>query len=381
MGRHCAAIVLMFWVVGLASGSAWGQQPAASRGAESLRQRVNQGTVAVISGGVTGTYIRIASDLATVLDDGYKLRILPVLGKGSVQNITDILYLKGIDLGIVQSDVLAFIKRKKIHPTITRRIRYVTKLYNEELHLLGGEGIETVQDLAGKRVNFGIKGSGTAMTASTLFDKLNIDVEPTSFDQALALEKLKNREIAAMVYVAGKPTSLFAGIEEPKGVHFLGVPATPELLETYLPSRLSHDDYPRLIPEGEGVDTIAVGAVLAVYNWSQRHERYRKVARFVEAFFGRFDEFLKPPRHVKWQEVNLAAVVPGWTRFKPAQDWLDAHPPTAGGPPAPKRELEAEFEAFLRYLKEKQAKKGAETMSEAQQKALFEQFMRWQERQ
>ncbi len=65
-------------------------------------ERINRGTISVISGGINGTYVRIAADLSAVLDNGEDLRILPIMGKGSVQNIDDILYLKGIDVGIVQ---------------------------------------------------------------------------------------------------------------------------------------------------------------------------------------------------------------------------------------------------------------------------------------
>jgi len=352
----------------------WPLGTASAQQQQELRASVNQGKVGIISGGVNGTYIRIASDLASVLDDGNELRVLPIIGKGSVQNITDILYLKGIDIGIVQSDVLTFIKEADIHPTIEKRIRYITKLYNEEFHLLGGEGIDTIQDLAGKKVNFGVAGSGTFMTASTIFNTLNVDVEPVSFDQALALEKLKNGEIGAMVYVAGKPTGLFRDVEPGGGVHFVPVPVTPEILETYLPSSLSHEDYPLLIPEGEQIDTLAVGAVMAVYNWQPDTDRYRKVENFINAFFDNFDKFLEPPRHRKWQEVNLAAIVPGWTRFPAAEQWLDNRQTTSGpGYDMERRQL---FEEFLAFL---QSQGGAgEHLSEQERASLYSQFLQWQ---
>ncbi len=211
---------------------------AAAESYEARRERVNQGTVAIISGGVNGTYVRIASDLAAVLDDGDTLRVLPVLGKGSVQNVVDLLYLKGIDVAIVQSDVLRYVREQNLEPGIERRIRYVTKLYNEEVHILARADIATLADLAGKKVNFDVDGSGTAMTATTVFGLLGIQVEPTHFDQALALEKLKAGEIEAMLYVAGKPTELFKSIDADSGLHFLPVPPNAALLETYLPSTL-----------------------------------------------------------------------------------------------------------------------------------------------
>ena len=119
------------------------QETALQKKAADLRERMNKGTVGVISGGVDGTYVRIAGDLASVLDDEKDIRVLPMIGKGSIQNIRDILYLRGIDVGIVQSDVLAHLKRKRLHAAIETRIHYITKLYNEEFHLLAGPGISS----------------------------------------------------------------------------------------------------------------------------------------------------------------------------------------------------------------------------------------------
>ncbi|MDI3307910.1 MAG: TAXI family TRAP transporter solute-binding subunit [Acetobacteraceae bacterium] len=285
----------------------------------SLVARTNAGTVGVISGGIDGTYIRIAADLAAVLADGDTLRVLPILGKGSLQNIQDILALRGVDIGIVQSDVLAYARQQRLLPGLDSLIQYIAKLYDEEVHILAHRNIERMEDLAGKPVNFDVRGSGTAMTASLVFDRLGVQVRPTHDTQDLALEKLKRGEIAALVYVAGKPARLFTGLPQGTGLHFMPVPMNDALLETYLPSRFIHADYPALVPEDAPVDTIAVGAVMAVYAWQPGTERYRKVARFVDALFDKFSAFQQPPRHPKWREVNLASQVPGWTRFAEAQ--------------------------------------------------------------
>jgi hypothetical protein len=82
------------------------------------------------------------------------------------------------------------------------------------------------------------------------------------------------------------------------------------------------DDYPELIDTDGSVSTVAVGNVLAVYNWHPGTERYRRVERFVHAFFDRLHDLRSPPYHPKWREINIAAPVPGWTRFATAQEWL-----------------------------------------------------------
>lgn len=282
----------------------------------------NAGTVGVVSGGIDGTYVRIAADLASVLDDGDRLRVLPVIGRGSVQNIADILFLRGIDIGIVQSDALAYVQQQHMFPGVDQSIQYIAKLYEEEVHVLARADITKLDDLAGKPVNVDGAASGSAMTASLLFGSLGLKPTMTNFDQEAALEKLKRGDIAAMVYVVGKPARLFTQLTAANGLHFLPIPLVPALAETYLPSRLDHSQYPVLVPEGPPVETVAVGAVMAVFAWQPGSERYRKVARFTDAFFSKFQQFLQPPRHPKWREVNLAATVPGWKRFPPAQDWL-----------------------------------------------------------
>ena len=283
---------------------------------------VNSGTVGVISGGLDGTYIKIAADLASVLDDGDRLRVLPVLGKGSVQNVTDILYLRGIDIGIVQSDVLAYAQQQRLFPGVENAVQYITKLYEEEVHILARKGIDRMEDLAGKVVNVDNKGSGTAMTAYLLFGRLQLAPKLAYDDQANALERLKRGEIDAMMYVVGKPARLFSQVDGSSGLHFLSIPIVPELVETYLPTRLDHSQYPMLVSDGAPVETVAVGAVMAVFGWQPGSERYRKVSRFIDAFFSKFQQFQEPPRHPKWREVNLAAQVPGWRRFPAAQEWL-----------------------------------------------------------
>jgi TRAP-type uncharacterized transport system substrate-binding protein len=312
------------------------------RSINAMRERVNVGTVGIVSGGINGAYIRIVAELAAVLDNGDTLRVVPLVGKGFAHNIADILFLKDVDIGIVQSDVLAYIKRERLYPGADKSIEYITKLYNEEVHILAGKGITRIADLGGKKVNFDVANSRTAMTASLIFERLKTPIEPVYNDQALVLEKLRRGKIAALVYVAGKPASLFRDVRAEEGLHFLAVPLDPALLKTYLPSRISHADYPTLVSEG-AVDTVAVGAVMAVYNWAPGSDRYRKVARFVDAFFERFPALLEPSRHPKWKEVNLAAQVLDWTRFAPAENWHRRSMVATGG----SSPLQRDFMAFL----------------------------------
>jgi hypothetical protein len=94
----------------------------------------------------------------------------------------------------------------------------------------------------------------------------------------------------------------------------------------YSASALTHKLYPNLIPEGASVPTIANHALLVSYAWPENSEKYRRISKFVEEFFSKIDRFKdNPARHPKWAEFSVWTDIPGWTRFKPAVDWLASH--------------------------------------------------------
>ncbi len=306
------------------SGAATAQAPV---GQEVLRQQMNANLVSVVTGSPSGTYILFAHDMSTVLDKPTGgLRVLPMLGKGSVQNVRDILHLRGVDMGIVQSDVMRFFRDSgELGRDINRRLVYITKLYNEEFHIVANKDIKDYKDLAGKKVNFDTAGSGTQFSARIIFGLLNIKVEEVNMPQNDGLEQVKSGQIAATLFVAGRPATAVARLAKDGGYKLLAVPYTRELENDYLPAQFNSADYPNLVDAGQKIETIAVGAVLASYNWDRANERYRKTAAFTEALFANLANFQKAPRHPKWKEVNFASPLPGWNRFPAAQEWIDAN--------------------------------------------------------
>jgi uncharacterized protein len=344
-----------------------------------IKQKVNAGTVTIIADTLGSTHTRMVADMTAVFDRGDELRILPVLGRGAEQSITDILYLRGIDFGIVQSDVLTYIKKQGTFSDIQSRVKYITKLHNQELHIIARKEIRNLKDLAGRKVNFGVKGSGSYITASTIFDSINLSVEVTAFDENNALDKLVLGEIAAMIYVAGKPAPLFEHIQANKNLHLLPVPYNPSLTE-YLPANFEHRDYPGLVAEGKTIPTIAVRAVLAVFNWRPGTYRYKKVVNFISTLFTNFHELRKPPRHAKWREVNIHAKVPGWQRFPPATKWVARNAEVvAAKRQRLKSKATATKVAFQKFMNEQRAKsKQNSQLRDQETDRLFKQFLRWQ---
>lgn len=297
------------------------QTPAARYAA--LREKLNQNTVTVISGNPNGTYLYLAYDMSAVLDDGDELRVLPVIGKGGYQNVMDVLHLRGVDLCITQSNIMTYLKETgEMGPNIENRLAFITRLYNEEMHVLAGPGINSIKDLSGKKVNFSDVGSGTQFSTRLIFKLLGIQAEEVNMGQGDGYQKVKSGEIAATVLIAGKPTGSFSKFKLEPGMKLLPVPYTEALEADYLPAKLTHADYPNLIEKGQTIDSVAIASVLAAYNWPRDTDRYRRVAAFVDAFFSKFEEFQRPARHAKWKEANINSSLKGWNRFPAAEEWL-----------------------------------------------------------
>ena len=330
------------------------------------RERLNDATVTIVVGAPNATGLDVAYDLAGVLDDETSLRIVPIIGKGVAQNVRDVRFMRGVDMGLTHANILAhFSRTDELGRNIISQITYVAKLFNEEVHLLARSEIKDIEELEGKRVSFGEEGSGTDITAALILKALSIDVQPVYLSAADAIKQLTSGELDAAIVIGGKPAPLMTAIQQAKGLKLIPIPYESHLEDDYYPATLSHQDYPDLIPPGDSVETVAVCAVLITFNWTKDSERYRKVEKFVDAFFTKFQEFRRPPHHPKWREVNFAATLEGWTRSPIAQRWIDqSERPNM---------LQVEFDQFLRQ----QSARSDNHMSVTERTELFREFVEW----
>jgi TRAP transporter TAXI family solute receptor len=338
-------------------------------GSAQTKQALNANTVTIITGTIGGTYVQFGADLSSVLDDGNKLRILPIVGRGSVQSIADILFLQGVDLGVVRADSLDYLERKGFARDIRKQLTYVTKLYNEEMQVIAPLAVRNLRDLDGKRVSVDLPDGSTFVTALATFERLGLRADNFAYiEQRIAMEKLKKGELDGVIVVGGKPyKSVSNFVNEGGRFHLVTVDYERPLQNDYLPATLTSKDYPNLIAEGDKVDTIAVPAVLAAYNWAPNTDRYRKLTLFVDAFFQKFPTFQNPPFHPKWKEVSLAAPLPGWQRLPYAKTWLEEHGVAS-------TTARSRFDDFL-----KQNPAAAKSVnSDADKEALFKQYQAWE---
>jgi TRAP-type uncharacterized transport system substrate-binding protein len=296
--------------------------------------------------------------------------VLPILGKGPVRNVTDILYLKSIDMGAVAADVPEFYRLQYNIPDITSKLRYIAKLYHNEIHIIATQAIKSIFDLQGKRI---ISPADVGYySANVIFSRLGINANFDYLtDDARAIQKLIDGQADAYITSTGKVFQLARNIKnENRALHLVPIQYDSRLQDMYLPTTLTGEEYPNLLSPGQTIDTVATSVLLVSFNWPENSERYRRVARFVDTFFSKIDEFRKPPRHPKWQEASISAVIPGWQRFKAADDWLLEHnlSPSSQG-------SEVEKLRFNQFLAESGSKVANDP---AERGVLFRRFLEWQ---
>jgi TRAP-type uncharacterized transport system substrate-binding protein len=333
----------------------------------------NMWTMGLASGLPEGTFIRFGAEIARNLNDGDKLRIIPMITYGATDNVKDLLYLKGVDVAFTNADVLEHFRTVERIPNIEKRINYITGMYVGHVHVLVRPEINSLYDLAGKKVSFHTPGAGASVSAPILFQRLGIKVVPVPVNNAIALEQMKTGELAGLVNTGGKPQDLFTKFQNDYGYKFLPIPFE-KFDDLYVPSVFTSEDYPGYIKPGEQVPALGVPVVLAVYNWPKENDRVRRLERFIDYFFDRFEAFHKPPYHPAWKTINVAAKVPGWTRYWVAEEKIKRLTAAAAKPqpsPTPASSTPPTAPPAAR----------AGPSTPAEQERLFREFLEWSKRQ
>jgi uncharacterized protein len=288
---------------------------------EQIRERVNDDVLFLMGGQPGATFSQLAHDISVVVEDGKNLRVLPVAGGAAVQNLEDVLYLRSIDMALTTQEAMNYLKTTgEFGPHLEQQLTYIATLFPNPLQILARGDAKSITDLSGKKVNFNNKGSATAQFVPKIFKTFGVDVQEFYMAQGDAMEKLRRGEIDATICSCPTPVPAFADVKPEWGLRFVTVPYEKSIQAAYLPASIGKEDYPALV-ERE-VETIAAVTVLVSFNWPKDSVRYKRTEKFVNAFFSKFDEFHKPPRHPLWKVVNLDASIPGWTRFPAAEEWL-----------------------------------------------------------
>jgi TRAP-type uncharacterized transport system substrate-binding protein len=345
---------------------------ALSEGEAEEVEKANRWTVGLVGGTVDGPNMKFATEIQTALDDGDNLRVLATVSRGTKQNVMDLLYLKGIDVGFVNTAIFDDFKKEGKIKNIENRVQYISQIQVSAFQLLVGAQIKTVKDLQGKKVILP-KGAWASPVAQDILRKNGVTAEYVSDSINVGIEKVKNGEAGAVAYAFAKGApNVYTPVVSKDGPHILPIDYRQFADSYYVPVTLENADYPTMIAPGETVDTIGAVVVLAVYNWPKGSDRFRKVERFIQYYFERFETLKKPPFHPQWKEINLAASVPGWKRYWYAEEMLKKH--YSGR--LPDSQLTASTTPITR-ADEEAVRERLKAVGTADQQRLYDEFLRW----
>lgn len=252
-----------------------------------------EGAELVVAAGPTGgTYARATDGLARVLEQADLGASRAANTQGSFESLV-LLATGQADLAVVQEDVLADALRTPAVAPLVARVRLVTPLHQEEVHLLARDGGPTdLAGLKGHTVAMGEPGSGTLFTARRLLRLAGLqrgDASGRAIGGARALEALRAGRVHAAFFVGGQPLPLLADAK----VAFVPI----QEAEGYGATQLTTQAYPWL---GAPVTTVATRALLLC----RRDLDASHAGALVKAIYAN--------RH------NLAALHPKWGELDPA---------------------------------------------------------------
>jgi hypothetical protein len=277
--------------------------------------------VSVLTDGIvdpSGRATQAVNQLADYASHLAKVRVLPVAGHGAVANVRDLLYLRGVDLAVLNSDVLAFLDQTGQYPDARRRIRYVTHLFDQKVFLLVRNDINAIEDLRGRRLVVLSEAGASRVTAAVLFGLRKIDVTVEAVRPGDALDDDGLGKFDGALLLSDDLARVRFGAQMRQGYHLLPIAITPELQKTYRSAVIGAQELAGF-PNAADVETVVVSALLAVFNWTPSHGRYADVTNFIAGFFMNLKGLREQNSNSIWRQADISAQSPGWTRFPAVQ--------------------------------------------------------------
>jgi ABC-type amino acid transport substrate-binding protein len=284
---------------------------------QSGRQAVGTDMVTVLTDGIAdpnGQVTLAINELAARLGHVGKMRVLPIAGHGGAENARDLLYLKGVDLAVLNSDILAYLDQTRQYPDARRRLRYVTHLVDQKIYLLARKQFSNIEDLRGRRV---IVLSRSTATASALFGLLQIEVKPESAGADAVLGDAGLANFDAALLLGSELSRLRVGAQLREDFRILPILMTQALQKAYLPAVVEVKEVSGLATQN--LDTVAVSSLLTIYDWAPSHSRFHSVKDFIAAFFTALPDLRRQGSASVWRQLDINARPPGWTRHVAAE--------------------------------------------------------------
>ena len=263
------------------------------------------------------TGVQLVNDLAARLGQ-QGLRVLPIAGEGGLGNIRDLLQLKGVDLAILNSDILSYLDATGEFPDARRRIRFVTHLGDQPVYLLGRANVASINDLRSRRVAALTAPGISPVTAKTVFGLLKIDAELLPITPAQLAGDQSLSGIDGVIMSAGDAAKVGQLANRFTDFHLVPIVAGPALTKTYSSYQIPANELGALAMSSGPTDSIAFSTVLAVFDWTPQHSRYANVNGFLKGFFQALPTLRTMAYAPLWRQANIRAEIPGWQRYAAA---------------------------------------------------------------
>jgi TRAP-type uncharacterized transport system substrate-binding protein len=302
--------------------------PAAHAQRKDTREMVGVGTVTILTDGVAeprSQGAQAVNELAGRLGQVGKMRVLPIAGRGAAANVRDLLYLRGIDLAILNSDVLAFLDETRQYPDARRRIRYVAHLLDQQVYLFVRKEFDALEDLRGRKLVVLSAGGGSYTTAFTLFGLQKIEITLEALGVDAVLDDAALGKVDGALLLSGELGRLRLTARMGQEFRLLPIPMTQVLRKAYLSATVEADEIATLAGAAK-LETIAVSTLLAVFDWAPSHSRYSNVVNFITTFFAAIPQLRKESSAAIWWQLDINAHPPGWRRYAAADPARVLHP-------------------------------------------------------
>lgn len=278
---------------------------------------VRAGTVTILTDGIAEPNSRATRAINELAKEIGNVRVLPIAGHGAVANVRDLLRLRGVDLAVLNSDILQFLDQTRQYPNARSQIRYVSHIYNQKVYLLARKEIKTIADLRGRKLVVLSREAGSHITATTLFGLLGIDVALQALGPDADLDELSPDKFDGILLLGDELARARLSAQARRDLGVLPIGLVPALRSTYRPAVIEPQELPGLAVAGN-TETIAVSTVLAVYNWTSSQARFADVSNFSNRLFSALPRLRRNASSV-WRQADINAQIAGWPRYSAAQ--------------------------------------------------------------
>jgi len=265
---------------------------------------------------------KILSELSVTLDKEGEVRLLSASGYGGPANARDLLQLRGADLAIINSDVLAYLDLANALPEARRKIRLVAPLLQQSVLLFAKKDFKSIAELRGRKIAVPADRPSRGVTAKTIFGLMKIEAEFVELS-VKDLARRSNELDALVIYEPDLPGLRSWGIT-PATHQLLPIPAAGPLAAVYIPKK-STNLVSGFGPAGP-FETVQVETLLTAFDWGPKQGRYADVVSFVSKFFALVPQFRANFPRSPFSKIDVKLNVPGWKRYGPAETLAVAAP-------------------------------------------------------